>query len=104
MKLNEYQHRASSTALPVPDHLAYNIVALAGEAGELAGKLSKTLRDPGRVMDKQDTVKELGDVLWHLSEAARALGVTLEEVGQVNLDKLASRSIRGMLTGDGDNR
>ena len=104
MSLNEYQARAAGTALPVDDPVAYNIIALAGEAGELAGKLSKTMRDPGRGLDPLDTARELGDVLWHLSEAARAIGWSLDALAQENLSKLYSRSIRGMLTGDGDDR
>jgi len=105
MDLNDYQANAAKTAL-VDEHVAlsYNIIAIAGEAGELAGKLSKTMRDPDRYLVPSDVAKELGDVLWHVSEAARALGYTLNEIAVLNLYKLQDRSLRNTLIGDGDNR
>ena len=48
--------------------------------------------------------KELGDVLWYVAMVARELDLSLEDVAQANLDKLASRKERGVLSGNGDNR
>lgn len=85
----------------------YPALGLAEEAGEVAGKYAKAVRDNTGVIDekhKQEIIKELGDVLWFVSELATCLGVKLEEVAQKNLDKLASRKERGVIHGSGDNR
>lgn len=47
---------------------------------------------------------ELGDVLWYVSLLAAELGISLEEVGERNLEKLAQRQHSGTLNGSGDNR
>lgn len=110
MKLNEYQDTASTTAtfsdLAV-DPLVYVALGLTGEAGEVAEKVKKMIRNDGGVLsdDKKDAIKyELGDVLWYLSQMARVLGFTLEEVAQANIAKLADRKARGVLKSEGDNR
>lgn len=109
MTLNEYQDAATKTAV-YPDlgnNLIYPTLGLCEEAGELAGKLSKMIRDDAGVLteDRRSLiVKELGDVLWFVSLVARELGLTLDEVAQINVDKLASRAQRDVLHGDGDLR
>jgi len=104
MDFNEYQRLAHSTAI-YPQHLAkfYLTLGLTGEAGELANKIKKEIRD-NRGPDREDIKSELGDVLWYLSELALTYNISLEEVAKSNLEKLSSRKMRGTLSGSGDNR
>ena len=109
MDLNEYQLCARQTALypNAGDNPIYPTLGLAGEAGEVADKVKKVLRDRGGVFDdySKDSIKlELGDVLWYVSQLSSELGFKLEDVASANLEKLASRSVRGRLSGDGDDR
>lgn len=109
MELNEYQNLASRTA-KYPDigaKFVYPILGLTGETGEVAEKIKKIFRDEGGVVSnerKEELKKELGDVLWYLSQLAKDLDLTLEEVAQKNLDKLQKRQNLGMISGSGDNR
>ena len=106
MNLNDYQQKALETAIypeGTQKGLEYTILGLASEAGEVAGKYAKWIRDGGEYpMD--DIAKELGDVLWMLACCAWEHGYSLEEVAQMNLDKLSSRKERGVLQGSGDDR
>ncbi|HPF95751.1 MAG: nucleoside triphosphate pyrophosphohydrolase family protein [Candidatus Magasanikbacteria bacterium] len=109
MTLNDYQNAATKTALypESGNNLLYPILGLCGESGELAEKMKKMIRDDQGVLTeerRQLMVKELGDVLWYVSQVARELGISLEEVGQMNVDKLASRMDRDVLHGNGDLR
>ena len=80
-----------------------NVLGLVGEAGEVAEKLKKSLRD-GAVLDKEGMIKELGDVLFYVAACANFYGSTLEKVANLNMKKLNSRKKRGVLQGSGDNR
>jgi NTP pyrophosphatase (non-canonical NTP hydrolase) len=83
------------------------LLGLSGEAGEVAEKFKKIIRDRGGVItaeDTQEVIKELGDVLWYISAIADYLGVSLEEVASNNLNKVLSRKVRGQSHGSGDNR
>lgn len=113
MGLNEYQAESRKTAMykgiNTFDGVVYNSLKLAGEAGEIADKIGKMVGNnitptltPEQILDLS---KEAGDVLWHLTNLCLDLGVTLEWVAQLNIDKLSSRQKRGILmSGDGDNR
>lgn len=105
MKINDYQADARGTCLESSKNLPYLICGLSAEAGEVAGKFAKYIRDQTE-FDKleEDLVKELGDVLWFVAMIADDLGVTLEQVAQQNIDKLYSRQQRGVLKGTGDER
>lgn len=109
MNLNEYQEKARETAL-YPDagkNFVYPTLGLVGEAGEVAEKIKKVIRNDGGVMSDErrgEIKKELGDVLWYLAQLSTELGYTLEEVAQGNIEKLASRKERGVLHSEGDNR
>lgn len=95
----------SMKAYPEKHAIVYPIIGLADEAGECAGKVKKWLRgDSDGVLDVPALMKELGDPLWYIASAADDLGFTLQDVVNINVDKLSSRKERGVLKGDGDNR
>lgn len=113
MNFNEYQTQAGTTAIyPEAGTQSYGAVSyvalgLAGEAGEVAGKVKKVWRDNNGVFteEKVDQIAdELSDCLWYIAALASELGFTLEELAEHNLDKLFSRKERGVLGGSGDNR
>ena len=109
MDLNEYQQKASKTALypNVGDNPIYPTLGLAGEAGEVADKVKKVIRDRNGIFDmeaKESIMLELGDVLWYVSQLGAELGFHLEDIAISNLNKLSSRSSRGRISGYGDNR
>lgn len=127
MTLNEYQEKAMMTNAASSDNDTYSLFGLMAEVGELADKVAKGVRKEliriddnfiyeGRaaVVDATTTLeyvefeegmkKELGDVLWFVSHFAQRFGWSLEEVAQLNLDKLADRAKRGVIIGNGDNR
>ncbi len=110
--MNDYQADASTTAF-YKYKVIYPVLGLASEAGEVAGKLKKLIRDAdvsfgGKVslndMQRADLAKELGDVLWYVSMAAKDIGVSLNDIAHINIEKLASRDARGKLGGSGDDR
>jgi NTP pyrophosphatase (non-canonical NTP hydrolase) len=108
VELSEYQALSRRTAeYPRDAWLAYPALGLAGEAGEVAEHAKKAIRDDaGEVSAERRAAmaKELGDVLWYVSQLASELGLDLDEIAQVNLDKLRSRQRRGVLSGSGDER
>jgi len=109
VNMNDYQEHARGTAMypNMGNDLTYPVLGLNGEAGEVAEKLKKIIRDDGGEISegkKEEIKKELGDVFWYLANCASELGFTLEEVAECNLRKLWSRKERGKLTGSGDNR
>ena len=109
MELNDYQRESRKTALypEVGSNAIYPTLGLVGEAGEVADKVKKILRDKKGIFDKgsKDAIKlELGDVLWYISQLSSELGYELEEVADANLQKLKSRKVRGKIQGSGDDR
>ncbi|MEK7193258.1 MAG: nucleoside triphosphate pyrophosphohydrolase family protein [Patescibacteria group bacterium] len=109
MTFEEYQKRSRETALypNVGNNFVYPTLGLSGEAGEVAEKIKKVLRDKGGEMTEEAKAaihKELGDVLWYLSQLATEIGLSLEEVAETNLEKLLSRKERGTIHGSGDER
>lgn len=108
MRLNEYQEKAAKTAMyPKEAGIAYVTMGLAGEAGEISNKVKKIYRDNGGVLTvatQEQLAKEVGDVLWYVAMMAKEFGYTLEEVAQMNIDKLESRYNRGAIQGEGDER
>ena len=102
--LDMYQLDAIHTAIyPKEKALEYCLLQLAAEAGECAGKLGKSIRK-GEPFEVEDMVKELGDVLWYIANAAHTLDYNLSEVAKMNILKLRDRAERGVINGDGDNR
>lgn len=109
MNINEYQESALETAIYSEDTaFQYLGLGLAGESGEVADKLKKSLRKYGTVQltdeEKREVAKELGDVLWYVACLSHHLGFKMDEVAQLNINKLLSRKERGVIEGDGDNR
>ena len=108
MTLNEYQQHALETAIyPDESRIVYPTLGLTGEAGEVADKVKKVIRDTHGEFtpeQKQETMKEIGDVLWYCATLSHDLGYDLEEVARTNVEKLRSRMERHRITGSGDNR
>jgi NTP pyrophosphatase (non-canonical NTP hydrolase) len=108
VELSEYQRLSRRTAeYPREAWLAYPALGLAGEAGEVAEHAKKAIRDDaGQVTDERRAAmaKELGDVLWYVSQLATELSLDLDEIADANLQKLLSRQRRGVLSGSGDDR
>lgn len=97
MNLNEYQQLAMITlnpALDKKDVLINGVMGLCGEAGEAIDIVKKHLAQ-NHELDRDALIKELGDVAWYLAETAYALGVSLEDVCQRNIDKLKARYPEG---------
>jgi len=122
MNFNEYQIMAKSTAI-YKDAVMYPALGLAGETGEVCEKVKKAYRDidffeptyytidriNGAVDIEHEKVrenikKELGDVIWYVSNLASDFDLTLDEIAEFNIQKLFSRKERGVLKGSGDNR
>ena len=109
MRLSDYQERSRATAVypDAGDNLLYPTLGLCGEAGEVAEKVKKMVRDDGGVLSAERRAalsKELGDVLWYLAQLATEAELDLEAIAQDNLDKLESRRRRSVLQGSGDDR
>jgi NTP pyrophosphatase (non-canonical NTP hydrolase) len=114
MTFDEYQQKALSTDLSVGKgrevlSIAFmdKVLGLLGESGEIAEKLKKILRDKDGQLkdeDRQELAKELGDVLWYVAVLADYLGYSFADIAEQNVAKLASRQVRGKLSGKGDNR
>ncbi|GAC1391682.1 MAG: nucleoside triphosphate pyrophosphohydrolase family protein [Candidatus Saccharimonadales bacterium] len=107
MTLNEYQAYALSTAVDKNNELFHRVLGLVGEAGEIAEKIKKLVRDHNSDLEKLDTLdiaKELGDTLWYVATLADFLGYSLDTVAEMNIKKLEDRKNRNVLQGSGDNR
>lgn len=108
MDMNAYQAAAKETAVfPKDLGIVYTTLGLTSEAGEVADKVKKVIRDNDGVFTEEirDAIKrELGDVLWYVSGLAWELGYTLEDVAATNIIKLSSRFQRGQIGGSGDDR
>ncbi len=110
MTFDDYQKQAFTTVISTQDSFKDSlhwVLGINGEAGEVAEKIKKIIRDKNGVISPQDKLelgKELGDVLWYLAVFAHDLGLSLDKIAGENLDKLQSRKARGVLGGTGDNR
>lgn len=120
----DYQSQTALTAI-YPGRgttvgILYCALKLAGESGEVAENVGKAVRDDGALLldlgtatfDPQELtterkaklVKELGDVMWYVSQLCTELGVQMSDVAEANIAKLQSRKERGTLQGSGDDR
>jgi NTP pyrophosphatase (non-canonical NTP hydrolase) len=101
----EFKYATSGNIIPMLN-LAYVGLGL-GEVGEAQGKIKKIIRDSNGIVSSEarDAIgKELGDILWYVSETATQLGLELDDVARENIEKLKSRKERGVIKGEGDNR
>ena len=109
MNFQDYQKLSRQTAVypQAGNNIVYPVLGLNGEAGEVAEKVKKVIRDKKGHFAKEDKKaisKELGDVLWYIAQIATELDLDLNEIAKNNLQKLISRKKRGVLHGSGDNR
>jgi len=107
MTLNEYQEIAIKEAFYEKDDLVYNALGITGEAGEIADSIKKMFRDDGGKLTeerRESLKKELGDVLWYISNMAKKLNISLDDVAKTNIKKIRDRKARGVQHGSGDNR
>lgn len=109
MDLNEYQTRARDTAVyqNIGRNPRYAMIGLCEEVGEIAGQLKRVERDDGDVVtpERREKIKlEMGDALWYMASLAAELGLTLNDIAEANLTKLADRKARKALHGSGDQR
>jgi NTP pyrophosphatase (non-canonical NTP hydrolase) len=109
MTLSDYQRGSRATAVypGAGDNLLYPTLGLCGEAGEVAEKVKKMVRDDGGELTAERRAAlagELGDVLWYVAQLATEAGLDLGRVAEDNLVKLRSRQARAVLQGSGDDR
>ena len=126
LTLNEYQEKAMVTCLPESRNLLYMLTNLTGEVGELNSKVAKDVRKgklhistterttDGKILhvhswnnsdeERRLVLSEMGDILWMLAGLAEVMGVTLQDLAEENLAKLASRQQRPVIDGNGDER
>lgn len=104
MNLREYQEMAARLALPSALNDQYLSLGLVGEAGEVASLFAKAVRDSGKLVDRDNLKKELGDVLWFVAVLAQHYNMDMQDVAVANINKLRSRQARGTLQGSGDDR
>jgi len=105
---NSYQRSAYSTAIYPDQHkIIYPALGMAGEAGEVANKVKKLIRDgPENRPDtwREDIASEIGDVLWYCAALADDLNLTLGMIAAQNLNKLQKRKAKETIGGSGDTR
>ena len=105
---NSYQRSAVTTAIYPDQHkITYPALGMAGEAGEVANKVKKLIRDgPDKRPDtwREDIASEIGDVLWYCAALADDLNLTLGMIASQNLAKLQKRKAKGTIGGSGDTR
>lgn len=102
MLIEDYQELAWKTALESAKNPAYMVANLTSEAGEVAGKYAKWIRDG--VLDEAGMQKEVGDVLWQIAGLSTVMGWSLADLASKNLQKLAQRQENNTLKGSGDDR
>lgn len=112
--MNDYQNNAIKTdkfyndgTIRITDGFLEKAFGLCGEAGEVAEKIKKVIRDEGSKINAErrlEIAKELGDVFWYVSVMAYYLDFSLEEIAEMNIKKLSDRKKRNKISGSGDNR
>ena len=103
LDMEDYQKQAADTAIYSSKHaVIYPALGLAAEAGEVANKVKKILRDGD--FDRKAIADEIGDCLWYIAALCRDLNIDMQEIADNNIKKLKDRLERGVLSGSGDNR
>ena len=109
MDFKTYQKKARETAQypNLGENNIYPTLGLVGEAGEVAEKVKKVIRDKNGIFDEESKnaiKKELGDVLWYLSNLCTEFKFNMDDVALQNLEKLRARASKGKISGSGDDR
>jgi NTP pyrophosphatase (non-canonical NTP hydrolase) len=109
MEFSEYQRDSRATAFypGAGENIVYPALGLCGEAGEVAEKVKKAIRDDGGELTderREALAAELGDVLWYVAQLATEASLDLDSIAAGNLAKLRSRRERNVLSGSGDAR
>jgi NTP pyrophosphatase (non-canonical NTP hydrolase) len=122
MDFNQYQKEAAKTAQYPECHVGfvdnghdccksasylYPVLGLVGEAGEVAEKIKKIIRNKAGTPseeDIQEIAKELGDVLWYIAALCTELELEMDTVATNNIAKLQDRLKRDKIKSEGDNR
>ena len=106
--LDMYQKVALTTAIyPREQAIIYPTLGLTGEAGEVANKVKKIIRDGSNKNDNSmvsEIKSEIGDCLWYIAVLADDIGCKLSDIANTNLIKLANRKEKGTIGGSGDKR
>lgn len=111
MQANDYQQQAARTLIDGPDAtytdheimLVWNALGLAGEAGEVADTIKKAVFHQHGI-NRDELIKELGDVLWYVAALCSKLDVPLSEVMERNIEKLKRRYPDGYSSADSQAR
>lgn len=113
MEFSDYQKLSKETAIyretspMLLPRIMYCALGLASEAGEVAGKAKRVIRDDGEhLIDSRarEIAAEIGDCLWYCAMLAEEIGYELDYIARHNIEKLHSRKERGVITGSGDTR
>ena len=114
MEFNDYQEECAKTDLgniggrkELKPEWMYYVLGMAGEMGEFQEKIKKLFRDHDGVLTlgyQMELGLEMGDVLWYMARLADKIGLPLDDIAALNIEKLNSRKERSQLQGDGDTR
>lgn len=107
MILNEYEKIMATSKVYNTLPIIYPALGMNGEAGEVAEKVKKCIRDNNGIFGgqiKKDILKELADVLWYVWATADDMGFTLEDVMKIGIEKVQERQKTNTVHGSGDNR
>jgi len=109
MDFNKYQKLAKKTAVypNIGKNFTYPTIGLMGEAGEVANKIKKLIRDDSSKItkEKREELKaEIGDMLWYIAQLSTELGLKLADIAKYNVEKLSKRQKENKIHGSGDNR
>jgi NTP pyrophosphatase (non-canonical NTP hydrolase) len=109
MNFDDYQRQAMSSAVypMIGSNIVYPVLGVNGEAGEVAEKVKKIIRDKHGVWDDQDRdaiSKEIGDILWYCAALCSELGLSMTTVAERNIEKLSNRMKNDTVHGEGDDR
>lgn len=96
---------ASGETLTAREQVMYLAIGVAGEAGEVAEKVKKWVRNGWTTTRIRAELRpELGDLLWYMTRLASHFDLSLVEIADANLRKLADRRERGVIASEGDHR
>lgn len=106
---DKYQKQCNKTAVypKIGKNFIYPTIGLVGEAGEIANKVKKVIRDDNSKLNKinkEELAYELGDIMWYVAQLSTELNIKLSKVAEMNIEKLKTRKEKNTLHGSGDHR